>query len=91
MVDDTVLVRAPGAIWRTGDFGVTVLGTTSEEPVTLAGSGVAVWDALARPRRRVELVEILATRFAADRDEIARDVAPVLDELLAGGVLEVVA
>lgn len=85
-----MIVRASGAIWRTGDFGVVVLGTAAHEPVTLAGTGVAIWDALARPCRRVELVEVLASHFAAHRDEVARDVAPVLDELLAGGVLEVV-
>jgi hypothetical protein len=80
-------VRAPGAIWRDGDFGVVVLGTSTSEPVTLAGTGVAIWDALARPRRRAELVELLAGHFAADADDVARDVAPVLDALLADGAL----
>jgi hypothetical protein len=89
-VDETLVVRAPGAIWRDGDFGVVVLGAASYEPVTLAGTGVAIWDVLARPRRRFELVELLATRFAADADEVARDVAPVLDALVAEGALEVV-
>lgn len=89
-VDDALVGRAPGAIWREGDFGVVVLGPASYEPVTLAGTGVAIWDALARPRRRVELVELLATRFAADAEDVARDIAPVLDALVADGALELV-
>jgi hypothetical protein len=89
-VDDVLVGRAPGAIWRDGDFGVVVLGRASYEPVTLAGTGVAIWDALARPRRRVELVELLAARFAADAEDVARDVAPVLDALVTDGALELV-
>jgi hypothetical protein len=50
-----------------------------------------LWEVLARPHRRAELFDVLATRFGADRAEIAGDVEPVLDDLLAGGVLEVVA
>jgi len=82
-------VRAPDALWRTGDFGVVVLGTQHVDPVTLAGSGVVIWDVLERPHRRGELLDALASRFGADPGEIARDVDPVLDELLAAGVLAV--
>ena len=89
--DDPTIVRAPGAIWRDGDFGVVVLGTAGHEPVTLAGTGVAVWDALDAPIGRRALVELLARRFAADPVRVARDVEPVLDGLLAEGVLEATA
>ena len=87
-VDDPSIVRARGALWRDGDFGVVVLGTAGPEPVTLAGTGVAIWDALVRPVPRSKLVDLLAQRFVADRAQVAHDVAPVLDELLAAGVIE---
>lgn len=88
MADDVPIGRAAGAIWRAGDFGVVVLGTHDREPVTLAGTGVAIWETLVAPHRRDELVDLLATRFAADRERVGRDVGPVLDALLAGGILE---
>jgi hypothetical protein len=83
------VVRAAGALWRAGDFGVVVLGTRRSDPLTLAGTGVAIWDALAEPRSRPELARELAARFAADPARVASDVEPVLDELVASGVLEV--
>ena len=77
-------------MWRRGDFGVVVLGEGRPEPLTLAGTGVAIWDALDRPQRRRDLVDRLAAEFGADRALVAADVAPVVDDLLRGGVLEVV-
>ena len=61
--------------------------------MTLAGTGVAIWDALARPRpAAASWSTTLATRFGADRDRVAWSTSrPVLDDLLAGGVLETVA
>jgi hypothetical protein len=88
-VDDLAVTRAAGALWRSGDFGVVVLGTRRTDPVTLAGSGVAIWDALAQPRTRDELADLLAVEFATDRDLVAADIGPVLDDLVAGGALEV--
>jgi hypothetical protein len=90
-IDDPSIVRATGALWRTGDFGVVVLGTRRADPLTLAGTGVAVWEALAQPLRVHELVDRLAARFGAPTSVVADDLAPVLDGLLADGVLEVVA
>ena len=84
-------MRARDALWRAGDFGIVVLGTRRLDPVTLAGTGVVLWDLLAAPLRRTELVDALVARFGADPARIAADVDPVLDDLLAGGVLEVAA
>ena len=84
------MVRARGALWRRGDFGVVVIGAGRPEPLTLAGTGVAIWDALARPRRRSDLITRLASEFGADPARVARDVDPVVDDLVDGGVLEVV-
>ena len=41
--------RAPGVLWREGEFGVVVLGPGEREPQTLTGTGRALWHALARP------------------------------------------
>ena len=89
--DDRPVVRAHGALWRRGDFGVVVLGDGRPDPLTLAGTGVAIWDALDRPRRPRELIDLLAAEFGADPALVAADVTPFVDDLLRDGVLEVVA
>jgi hypothetical protein len=68
---------------------VVVRGTVDPEPVTLAGTGVAIWDALERPRSLDDLAGTLATMFAIDIDRVRCDLTPVLDDLVARGVLEV--
>jgi hypothetical protein len=90
-IEDPSIVRAAGALWRAGDFGVVVLGTRRDDPLTLAGTGVAVWDALAEPLQVHQLVDRLAVQFGAEPALVAGDLAPVLDGLVADGVLEVVA
>jgi hypothetical protein len=77
-------------LWRRGDFGVVVLGTGRPDPLTLAGTGVAIWDALDRPHSRRDLVERLAAEFGADAALVAADLEPVVDDLIDGGVLEVI-
>jgi hypothetical protein len=88
--DDRPIVRARGALWRRGDFGVVVLGAGRPDPLTLAGTGVAIWDALDRPCRRRDLIERLAAGFGADPALVAADVTPVVEDLIGGGVVEVV-
>ena len=83
-------MRARGALWRAGDFGVVVLGTRRLDPVTLAGTGVAVWDALAHRCAGTELVDAAGGAVRGRPARVAGDVAPVLDGLVADGVLEVV-
>ena len=80
--------RSPAVLVRSGAFGVVVLGRHGEVPVTLAGTGVAVWEALARPCRLDELVARLAERFAVDPETIRADVAPAVDHLVSVGILE---
>jgi hypothetical protein len=84
----TRLVRAADVVWRAGAFGV-VLGVPGREPLTLEGTGRALWDALADPVTPAELAAELANGFAADPDVVAADIAPVLDELARAGAIEV--
>ena len=81
------LVRGPEVLWRAGAFGV-VLAVPGREPLTLSGTGRALWDALARPITAADLAAELATAFAADPDVVAADIAPVLDELGRVGAVE---
>jgi hypothetical protein len=80
--------RAPGALWRAGRFGVVVLPERSAEPLTLAGTGAQLWEALATPQRPEDLAGTLAAAFAADPEVVAHDLDPVLGRLVAAGALE---
>jgi len=84
------VVRARDALWRRGDFGVAVLVVERPDPLTIAGTGVAIWDLLERPLRPRDLIDRLAEDFGADPALVAHDVLPVVDELIGRGVLEVV-
>jgi hypothetical protein len=80
------LRRADGVLWREGEFGVVVLGGIAE-PQTLAGTGRALWHALAAPVDADDLASGLARDFGVDRDRIVADIAPVLAELTRSGVI----
>ena len=83
--------RSRATFWRAGDFGVVVLGPDATEPVTLDGTGVAVWETLAEPRSIDDLVAMLAREFGADPAQVSADVRPLLERLDALGVVEVTA
>jgi hypothetical protein len=81
------LVRSPATLRRDGPFGVVLLAPRDAEPRALAGSAVVVWEALAEPVSRGDLVADLAAAFGADPATVAADVAPLLDALLASGAV----
>ena len=64
---------------RAGPFGVVLLAPRDAEPRALAGSAVAVWEALAEPVSRDDLVADLAAAFRADPATVAADVPPLLE------------
>jgi hypothetical protein len=80
--------RAPGVLWREGEFGVVVLAPGSSEPQTLTGTGRALWHALARPIAVEALVSELATAFGVDPARVEVDIAPVLAELHRIGAID---
>lgn len=80
--------RAPGALWREGDFGVVVLAPGTAEPKTLTGTGRALWHALARPITIEALAAELAAGFGVDPGRVGVDIAPVLAELHRIGAID---
>ncbi|MGZ4688204.1 MAG: PqqD family protein [Acidimicrobiia bacterium] len=80
--------RAPGVLWREGEFGVVLLPPGPGEPQTLTGSGPALWHALARPITASELVAELAETFGVDPGVVEADIAPVLSKLSRIGALD---
>ncbi len=83
------VARTPRFWVRRGDFGVVLLASRSPEPVTLAGTGVEVWDAFdAGPRTVDDVVTELADRFGAPTTTVRPDVVALVDELGRAGLLE---
>jgi hypothetical protein len=56
--------------------------------VSLTGTGVALWELLSEPMDLTELSAVLSQAFATQREVIAADIRPVLDELVQRGVVE---
>lgn len=86
---DLVVARSPRALWRSGPFGVVVLGPGAATPVVLEGTGVVLWDELTEPHSVRELAATLGARYAVATDVVARDIGPVVDALIASGACEV--
>jgi hypothetical protein len=80
--------RTAGVLWRDGAFGVVLLAPAAPEPLTLAGTGRALWAALDHPVTTSELAAELAAAFAVDRDRVEADIAPTLAELARIGAIE---
>ena len=84
------LMRAPDLLIRTGAFGVVALGHSVPTPVSLAGSGVQVWELLATPRTFGALIDDLLGRYdGVDRETITADVGRLVDRLADLGILEI--
>jgi hypothetical protein len=76
-------------LWRRSlDAVLVVPRAAAREPVTLAGTGPAVWELLATPASVAELADELAGRYATDAATIEADLEPLLDHLAALGVIE---
>jgi hypothetical protein len=75
-------------LWRDGAFGVVLLAPGAHEPLTLAGTGRALWAALERPVTITALARELAATFSVGRDRVKRDIAPTLAELARIGAIE---
>ena len=78
-------------LWRHCSDSVLLLPSGTREPVSLSGSGVALWLLLDEPRTVDATALTLAERFDADAEEIARTIEPVLDELVKLQAVEPVA
>jgi hypothetical protein len=80
--------RRPDALWRRSLDAVLVLPAGSDEPVTLAGTGPALWELLAEPCTVPQLAAVLAEAYEAEPAVVEADLAPVVGELVRLQALE---
>jgi hypothetical protein len=87
-VSEHRLRRGEHVLWRESLDAVLLLPVGTAPPITLVGTGPEVWELLAAPASAPELARELATRHDADPATVEADLAPVLDRLVALGVIE---
>ncbi|MFA5885699.1 MAG: PqqD family protein [Acidimicrobiia bacterium] len=76
-----VYARRDDVLWRRSLDSVVLLPVGADEPVSLPGTGAAVWDLLAEPSTLPELVDALVDVYGGDPSTIERDVAALLERL----------
>jgi hypothetical protein len=75
-------------LWRRSLDAVAVLPVDAPDPLTLAGTGPAVWDLLVEWRTVEELAAMLSAAYGTDPETVAADVAPVLETLVAAQAVD---
>jgi hypothetical protein len=80
--------RAAGVVWRRAHGSVFVLPDSGREVVVLTDTGEELWWLLAEPMTIDQAAHRLAEIYGVPDAAVSRDVAPVVDELAARGVLE---
>ena len=80
--------RATGVVWRQAHGSVFVLPDGGREVVVLTGTGEELWWLLADPMTIDQAAHRLAEIYGVPDTAVSRDVAPVVTDLAARGVLE---
>jgi hypothetical protein len=79
--------RREDVLWRRSLDSVILFPVDAEEPLTLPGTGAAVWNLLDEPATVAELGAILADAYAEDPAVVEHDVRVLLTELEALGAV----
>lgn len=88
-IPDQKLRRARTALWRGSIDSVVVVSLVdAADPIVLTGTGCTVWSLLATPLAVDELVDTLATTYAADRTTVRSDIEPLLHDLIERHLVE---
>ena len=80
--------RATGVVWRHAHGSVFVLPDVRGDVVVLTGTGEQLWWLLADPMTIDQAAHRLADIYGVSDAAVSRDVAPVVADLAARGVLE---
>ena len=80
--------RRAEVLWRRSLDTVVLLPPGCDDPITLAESGPELWDLLVEPGSVTQLAAVLAAAHDADQQTVARDIAPVIEQLAEIGAVE---
>ncbi len=80
--------RATRIVWRLGHGSVLVLPVSGDHVHVLSGAAEGLWQLLVEPQTVQQAAGSLAEIYDVSSDEILQEIAPLLDDLVARGVLE---
>jgi hypothetical protein len=80
--------RRERVLWRRSGDAVVLLPADGSQVFTLEGSGVDLWHLLSKPIALDEAADALAEAYGTTSDQVAADIAPVLEELSRRDVIE---
>lgn len=80
-------VRATDVLWRRASGTIVLLSVRDGDVFELAGTAVALWDALAEPVTLDQAASQLAERFGVAVDVVAPDIGSAVQELVRRGVV----
>jgi hypothetical protein len=80
--------RRERVLWRRSGDAVVLLPADGSQVFTLEGSGVDLWHLLSQPIALQEAAAALAETYGTTSDQVAADIAPVLEELSRRDVIE---
>jgi Coenzyme PQQ synthesis protein D (PqqD) len=80
--------RASGTVWRSAHGAVLVLPIADHDMRALGGAGADLWQLLSQPLTLDQAAYQLAEVYDMSPNEIIQEIAPVLDDLAAHGVLD---
>ena len=85
---ETRFVRAPDVLWRAiPGVAVIALRSVDDDVVILSGSGLALWEELAEPRRLDEVAVRFADSCGAAPDVVLQGLSAAVRELCDRGIV----
>lgn len=85
-----MIVQDEAALCSALDDDLIMIDVANGKYLTVDTVGAAIWQLIARPITITDLVERLADRYAASREQIHDDVLAFLDDLATRGLVRIV-
>jgi hypothetical protein len=85
---DDAFRRRADVLWRRSLDAVVLFPGRAEHPITVAGTGVDVWELLDTWRTVDALAELLALRYDAEAPVVEADITALIGKLSDAGALE---
>jgi len=87
MNDNTLFTRNADLLETTLDNEVVLLSIERGSYFGLEGTARRIWQMLAQPMTKAQLVEVLCQEYDAEPEVIARDLEPFLQKMLDNAVV----
>ncbi len=81
-------IRTKHVLWKERNDVVTALLIDSGEFLEFNGVGSSIWKGLAQGESTESIINSLATKYAAPREQLALDTHAFIVKMIAAGLLE---